>query len=1450
MAVSGGPLSIAWKSHKELVSFNAYLLLLDQSQHGPVLETEMSNQPQNETPVVDSGNLYASRKLILELLQPKLEGLTALCESWAKKSREGGIQISLERFQSLLNAVVIGTMLLPQVAGLETTSSSAIDMTLLTLAEKSIAIASESVEPLLFDDAALRLLRPCIPDLNASSLMKFKAESSGLLFLLSRLGDVLERKDAGPSQGESLDFMDMDQEFDSQASRGSNTSTPKSLPRHNMQLCLDPGAFYTETRHRLKLLRIIHNDEGQLGLIPETFVQEMLQLTDEGLLACQQLLIDMFKSDLVPNHDTGANVVQRLGAIVSQSEYQCSEVALTTCIEVIDGLQSIWQADDQHLSEIVGDLYNHFIKVCLASNIFSHKAQISMSRLLLTLLRHDPEYGTKLGLDSCRTSLLSILTKGPIAVKVFVGERIADIFDIYILKLHDEVFLDLLHSLPKDPDNTAGIAFRLLVLSKLACRWPTLLRRCTYHVFEAPGKIPHSIDYATRCLYNIAKALGLESPKHLFQLFSRQLLYTWLEHDLVEDIPFSIFGFISLIELVQMAQAEAVGLMVMRGQFSMCADLAKLMGVSESELIRRNFTTAMTYSMIYGDASKGEDQGRGEKHIEKVLGSKILAETRHSNFVDMVSMFFDLIDQDNLIEKIFLKHRDLTYAGETMKTIKAISHSPNELPPNQQPVFKARFLVYETQRLCEQTVFEFRELWTPSLVVAVARRLMTTVHPALGSLHACSILRKVRILICLAGPVALEAYALEMLLNSTRSFVVDSECADDALGISQYLLSEGAKHLSRIPSFVAGYALSTLASLRVFLESTQASTTQESQFLATMNKAQQFHGWLAHYLSKYTSPSFKSQSQYNAFKSITESAANIRSSGNAEKGTFESKLLLDILRDGSVNEQLLDESSRQLALSLLCNDFSLPARVLDDVVESDEDATTYAEEVWKSSLSQNLSDSYLTWAGRVVGRSFSASGDIPAGVLRETELAQLQKLAPESNGSEMGLLSLLQELTTGTDSATAGLAEAALRKTISRAIIEEDEVLVVASQRTIAESLFLTSQWGDFQSPPSENEEVNSSGRSAWTEDISSPGWLKGLSVHLAQSVPRSIILSALPSILSRVQGFARKAFPFIVHLVLLFQLEQQQSAKRSLSGSLKQWLACTKPGAKENLKLLLNTILYLRTQEYPKESSIADRVHWLETDAGLVATAASRCGMFKSALLFAELASSDGHRASRRSSAALETDLTSTLLTIFENIDDPDAYYGLPEDASLSKVLARVEYENEGTKSLAFRGAQYDSNLRHRDTSSETDAQALVRALNTLGLSGLSHSLLQTQESIGAAPSSLESTFGTARKLEIWNLPTPMSSDHHTVVVYRAFQSMHQGADADLVRSAIYAGFSASMLGLTAPGLNATAIRQRLGALATLTELDEVMNVADMAELNRIVSKFQGRSAWMKRGL
>ncbi|KAL9468727.1 hypothetical protein ACSS6W_010421 [Trichoderma asperelloides] len=1436
---SGGLLGEAWISQREIGEFNEYLLLLGHETADVISHECCYLSAKEALPLTaDTSIFFTLKKLVLELLYPKLEELKELCISWTKRASDGGSQISANRFQSLISACIVGTLLMPNLKDLNSTQSSSIEALLLDLAERALSAALSSVEPTAFIGLTLKELRSCIPEISTANLTQLFGESPGIFNLLSKISEVIEQRQSSQRSGGHADIMDIDDDFDSSTSQAMSSSNTYSVPRHNAQLSLNAQAFYIDTRLRLVLLRLINQDRSQLGLLPNSFVDDLLARSDDEFLSCQRLLIEIVRSDLVVTTEAALAIVERLGKIVGNPEFQSCEAAQTTCIEVIDGLSNVWIQDNQNLADMVGDLYVHFVKVCFPSNILSPKTQMSLARLLFTLLRMNPEYGKKLKLDSCRTSLLLIMKQGSMKVKCFIAERIADIFELYILMLHEDVFLDILDNLPTDAENKAGIAFRLLVLSKIACSWPTLLRRCAYHIFETPGNISQSTDYAKRCLADISVVLNLKTPAELFQLFSRQLLYTWLEVNTVENIPYSIFGYTSLGELLKSAQAEAIGLATMRGQDAASAEIARLVGIPETQLIQQNFSTSLAYGLLHtltenasqdktkgGEKTKVEEKVRGEDRIKGKLGSKIFIDSAYTHFIDIVALFFDLIDQEDSIEKVFLRQAHLKYAGENMAAIKAIAHSPAVLPPNQQPMFRAKFVFNELVRLCQSTEFQFHDLWTPAVVAAIARKLFNTVHPALGSLHACSVLRKVRILVCLAGPVAWESYCLEMLLTSIRSFIVDSECADDALGISQYLLSRGKTYLAQVPSFLAGYSLSALASLRVFLESSQSSTTQESQFKATMSKAQKFHEWFSQYLADYTSPRFESQPQNDLFKSITMSAAHIRSSGNAEKNTSESKLLLDILNDEIAESQLLNESSRQLALGLLCGDFMIPTHIKDDVLESDQHAINHASAVWKSCGAQNLSENYLAWAGRVVGRSFLASGSIPGDILRESRLDQYEKIAPGPHGSEMGLLHLLQDLTTNPDSITAGLAEATLRTAISRAVVEDDAPLVTAGQRSLSESLFLASQWGSYRTPPSETTPADSD-QFTWTEDITSKSWLPRLSAYLAHSVSSSILLSVLSSGLLNVKGFAEKSFPFIVHLVLYFQLEQQQATKKLLSNAMKQWLGSTDQTAKENIKLLINTILYLRTQEYPKESSIVDRLHWLDIDYALAASSATRCGMHKTALLFAEIAASETSRASRRASVAKEADMNETLLAIFENIDDPDAYYGLTEEASLSSVLSRLEYEQAGTKNLAFRGAQYDSHIRLQQNTSEADANVLVKTLGTLGLAGLSHSLMQTQQNLGSTAASIESTFQTARRLEIWNLPVPAASDHHAVVTYKAYQIMQQATSLAAVRTAIYDGFARTMKNLVGGSRNATALRSRLGALAALSEYDDVSQI------------------------
>ncbi|KAI0382871.1 hypothetical protein F5Y04DRAFT_44982 [Hypomontagnella monticulosa] len=1428
-----------------------YLLLLDTHSSRSPLEPNGRLPAAPVTQVGDTSNAHGTRKLVAELFYSKLEEIRALCETWDQQ-KDKSAQITPDKLQSVFNSLIVGALILPGIIEVNSRQSQELQHSLFSILQTLLTVVLASPERQSLYDCLLISVRSYMPTLSSTGLSKLGKEWVYLHRLLFEVsGTFRKRSRSQPSKNDD-GFMDIDDEFESHERQSKTSSKSLEVSRHEAAVVLQATTFYTDTIQRLRLLDVLYEDNGQIGLIPAQFLDEFLELSNEELLSCRCLIRELFESDLIINPDDANRVVGRMGELIGSTAFSTCEVALNICLDVMEGLMSMWSDGNGEISSRVGDLYHYFLNSGLDNNILSSPTQMSLSRLLLSLIQANEKYPETIKMEPPSTSLLGILGTAAIPVKYYIGTRLPSLFGRYTLKSHDEVLVDVLEALPSKSDFLEGIAIRLFVLAELAREWPTLLRRGIYHIFEIPGEIPSSKKHAACCLDNIATSLNLENTQKLFDLFAPQLLYTWLEIKSIDDLPFMIFGFSSLKELLQRAQSEVVALMVMRGQDEAASELATALGDTLPQLIQRNFSRTIAYSMAHDiSMPKGEQQRSGESRLRKILGREAFLERIYINFADIISLFFSLIDQENPVEESWAKDKLFAYAAEAMSGIKKCGHSEIGLSPNQQPMFRAKYLTREVALLCSRTEYEISALWTPALVVSVARRLLNGVHAALGPLHTCSVLRKVRVLICLAGRHAWESYPLEMLLQSIRPLIVDTECADDALGISQYLLEKGAESLSQSPSFLAGYALSALVSLRVFLETSQSSTTQESQFKATMNKAQRFHSWFTKYLEDYDSPAFRDPDQRDAFEAITGSAAHVRSSGNAERGTYESRLLLEILRDGVHGVQLLNEPSRKLALEMLCSHFTIPTSHSIDVVSSDEEALAWAPGVWKSCQAQNLSSEYLAWAGRVVGSGFAASGHVDADLLRESELSRYYNISIDASGSEYGLLSLLQALTSDIDCHKAGLAESALRTIVSDAVAHGDNDLLVACQKVLSDQLLMTSDWSPYRTPPSDNLPVSPiyQDLAMSSEAIEDTKWAQSVTVYLAQSYPESIILNALPPILTSVKGFAQQAFPYIIHLVLLFERQKQQSAKRSLSGALKNWLKLDSSPAKENISLLVNAILYLRTQQLPGENSIADRAQWLDLDLVSVASAAARCGMYKTALLFVEMTSTEGSRTSRRSSAVRAQESTDVLMDIFENIDDPDAYYGLSQTSSLSNVLARLEYEKNGSMSLAFRGAQYDSHIRRRDPAADSDSQLLVGTLGTLGLSGLSHSLLQTQQSLDGSVKTVESTFSTARRLEIWNLPAPASTENPSVTLYKAYQAWSQATELGLAKTVTHNSISDTMRNVAKKDLTPARLRHHLSTLAVLTELNDVVEIVDPAELEKVLATFTDRSKWMKSG-
>ncbi|KAI9827762.1 MAG: Serine/threonine-protein kinase tel1 [Thelocarpon impressellum] len=453
------------------------------------------------------------------------------------------------------------------------------------------------------------------------------------------------------------------------------------------------------------------------------------------------------------------------------------------CLQAYD----LWSQDlNDDLSETGTSLYQWFIDVALEKGIASSKVQMDIANLLQRLLQVEPDYAKGIStLSSVRTSLLKVLQDGDMSVKFHVTERIEDIFALFVLKRHDAIFEDVLSSLPRDADWKAGIALRMLVLARLASSWYTLLRRCVYHIFETPGLIPDAAGHAARCLSEVSKRLKLRDSRELLGLFLPQILYTWLETQPLQLIPFSIFGYDSLLELLRDIRHEATSQLVMRGHDDQVASLAASLSVRFEDLIIQSFDKAMAYS-VARDISLPPAEGSthhvgGEVRIRKRLGKDAFLLQVQLRFAQTVALFFRCVEQEDQVERAFQKRPHFEYAAEIWMQIKGFSCSESALPVNQQPSFRARYLLDEIHHLCHRTKHDATQIWKPSLLTFILRTLLDSIHPALGSLHACSVIRRVRILVSIAGDSILRDYPLEMLLHSLRPFLTDPQCAEDTI---------------------------------------------------------------------------------------------------------------------------------------------------------------------------------------------------------------------------------------------------------------------------------------------------------------------------------------------------------------------------------------------------------------------------------------------------------------------------------------------------------------------------------------------------------------------------------------------------------------------------------------------------------------------------------------------
>ncbi|KAI9667274.1 MAG: Serine/threonine-protein kinase tel1 [Bathelium mastoideum] len=1276
-------------------------------------------------------------------------------------------------------------------------------------------------------------------------------------------GDALE---------DDIDVMDIDSGMESQMSHFNLRPEHMITRRKEIATRNDVQSMQSSTAMSMHFFASLEEvaEHTNSYYISSGFMDHLLSVSQPELLACSRVLLSALEAGAsVAVHDAD-RLLEHLGkAYLASYEYERCEVALIFCLDIMMNLISIWiDPLNEDVFDGAYDIYGWFIKQALPAKLLSPSCQVKLADLLVKLMGLNADYGAaengsvdqESNSPSVRTTLFSILKSGEIPVKNHIIASIPDVFNLFVLATHEGIFADVHANLPDDLAWVEGMAIRLLAYALLAARWSTLLRRCVYHVVEVAGASSSSINHARSCISRVTRALSLEDPRALFKLFSAQLLFTWLAERSIEKIPFEVFKYSTLAELLQDNREEAAAQLLMRQKGEDLNSLAKLLNTTPSELVLNSIGKCAAYCLttdLFERSSGSNEKNVRESSLRSVIGGRdVLLKSFHEYLPKILGQLFLSMHQESDIAKTLQTRADLRPCFEILKHIREISSSNTALPPGQQPCFKSRIVLEAIDRLCRRVSVELSNVWNPPVLVYALRFLFDAIDPALGALHACNIIRKVRVVLCLAGDAALQGYALEMLLQTLRPFLTDHHCADDTFGIVQYLLTNGRSSLVDRPHFLASIALLILISLRSFLHSPQESTTQESQHIATMERARNFHKWFRSYLVDFPVDNVDGGLQ-SPFRAMLDAACRVQRIGNANKNSAESDLLRELLDDQSRSPSLVDQPTRDIALQMLCKDFEIPMKPDDELFAGDADAVAYSSSVLQLCQRLKVGRSFLLWSARLLGRAFASQGRFES--YRQDQKSSLSPRKARETGlskSKTAIIQALLDVFQSDRRQDVSFAEKTIRSVYMRFSQLRDPSEALAFEQLLPNHLHEVLNYfvpGDLDPRQSTLDSPRVQGvlRKASSKSLqtSTAMWIQTLTVELACAALNDAILGALPQILYHIEGLADYIFPYVLHEVLLLEKGKNEKVRHEMSLFCEEVFKQSSKDENANIRTLLKGLLYLRSQPVPAEDTPLSRDQWLDVDYLLASEAASKCGMYQTALLLAEIAAPREVARSRRSSAARPSVPSNLLLEIYTNIRDPDAFYGVEQQPSLNTVMMRAEHEEDGFKSLLYRGARLDSQLRRAMEVDAADYQGIMRALNRLNVNSITQSLAISQQ-VGSLHESIAMSLpDTARKLEQWDIRPPDEAKSPRGTLFKAFQTLNTSHDQILISSGLDSCFVQCMRDIISEASTDLPFQSALQSMAALAEINDVLKAGSTHSVREVWSTMQSRQRWMDLG-
>ncbi|RMZ76319.1 hypothetical protein DV738_g4997, partial [Chaetothyriales sp. CBS 135597] len=1265
-----------------------------------------------------SGVSFSLQSGIVDLVLDKIKGFVQVWKGYAAARRVSTSDLVAILASAYVTACLVSSVLAPNAHQSPSLDKAAVELS--DLLKKALQRSVEADAKVVASTQLLRLRDPAqSPD---SPISRALTRSTSWMIQAIQFS-----KNGGHNEGEAMADDNLVDLIESNLSQSAKISQD-SRDWNSCRRCLTSEALPSTNFPSLRLDFIIESAKADAvsltdGRAASTIIDELVAMSSEDLIRSRLSIGNFFDQHMVITRTDAARLLRHMAEkLLQEYNFERHEASLSLATHAMTELVPMWTASGEGdgLTLVATDVYRWLIGAILGKDIASPNVKASLSCMLHRLIQ-SPGSVEAGDLPSPRTSLLGILRSSPNAIKFTISGLLVDLFSRYVLSEHETIFDDILDSLPSDLDDLEGVAIRMSLLADIGAKWSTVLRHSTYHLFETAIKAPRMQYLATYCCQRLSRNLGLPSSRRLFELFASQILYTWLRQGTLAELPYEVFRYDSLRGMISENASEITAQIALHGTAQLKEAFGGILGISWQTALKLHFARAEAYCLASQTSlpESAQLQPGSEKALRRDIGVELYSEKLSTQIPTIIFHLLRIAQDDRGMERALEKNK-LEEALSEYQSMSKLSSSEVVVTAGQQPFFRARFFVDELQWLCSQTGHQIEQLFSPSMLVFLCRKLFLIAHPTMGPLHACSVLRRIKTVVSLSGQNAFADYPLEMLLHNLNPYLTIFLCSKDAIGIYWYLLQRSTIYLSAQPSFVSGLAISVFSALVVFVQSPQDSTTQESHFVATMSKAQEFRAWLGEYMA---SLKVGNSAQNEFFQELIGHAKSLSGYGTNAASSQEGQLLLVLLRDRVSPDPVLTDAHFDLAIRSLCKNFTLSASILDDILRSPSDCQKYCVAIKGILARIKLNEAFQTWASQS-DNSLTARASYES-ILKQVEAALWHVDLGVAAAAEQTLQAIATiHMRKHSEELVASLKSCTILDTLRAGVVvpgsASDESWEDNGDITTVDRLF-----DDI-----DNENVLVADR--LSDHIDNQDWCSKLAKCLCLRARSDPMLEVLGSFVSAAPEMSAALLPYIVHLVLLQAVNGLHELRNSLSSLFRKILASGQLKSKTAVQVVLSTVLYLRRCRLATERTFASRNEWLDINFGQAADAAVRSRCWHAALLCLELKQAQQHlqsgRSSRRSTEAVAVPQggLESLTQIYQHVDDPDFFYADHHDADLSSIIQRLAHECASQRMLSFQSAALDSVMRSGRSSGaiRTTAIATANALSAANMQGISEAV------------------------------------------------------------------------------------------------------------------------------